>query len=67
MEDAHAVELELDVDTAFFAVFDGHGGSEVSVIFPVNERIFHHEQCAGRAQEIAFRSVPGRTIAATCC
>lgn len=24
------MELDLDVDTAFFAVFDGHGGSEVS-------------------------------------
>lgn len=28
MEDAHHVELDLDVDTSFFAVFDGHGGSE---------------------------------------
>lgn len=30
MEDAHVVELNLDQDTAFFAVFDGHGGSEVA-------------------------------------
>lgn len=31
MEDAHAIELKLDADkdnsNAFFAVYDGHGGS----------------------------------------
>jgi serine/threonine protein phosphatase PrpC len=30
-EDAHIAELELTEDTQLFAVFDGHGGSEVSI------------------------------------
>ena len=29
-QDAHATILDLDADTAFFAVFDGHGGKEVA-------------------------------------
>lgn len=31
MEDAHSTVLGLDENTAFFAVFDGHGGKEVSL------------------------------------
>ena len=30
-QDAHATILDLDADTAFFAVFDGHGGKEVAM------------------------------------
>eukprot|EP00357_Protocruzia_adherens_P033611 CAMPEP_0114996242 /NCGR_PEP_ID=MMETSP0216-20121206/14193_1 /TAXON_ID=223996 /ORGANISM="Protocruzia adherens, Strain Boccale" /LENGTH=322 /DNA_ID=CAMNT_0002360407 /DNA_START=31 /DNA_END=999 /DNA_ORIENTATION=- len=30
MEDAHITEVDFDTDTAFFGVFDGHGGSEVA-------------------------------------
>jgi len=29
MEDAHSTVLGLDEDTAFFGVYDGHGGKEV--------------------------------------
>uniref|UniRef100_A0A7S0T394 protein-serine/threonine phosphatase n=1 Tax=Mantoniella antarctica TaxID=81844 RepID=A0A7S0T394_9CHLO len=31
MEDAHATVLGLDEDTAFFGVYDGHGGKEVAI------------------------------------
>ena len=31
MEDAHSTVLGLDEDTAFFGVYDGHGGKEVAV------------------------------------
>lgn len=30
MEDAHITEPDIGTDSAFFAVFDGHGGSEVA-------------------------------------
>lgn len=30
MEDAHITELDFDIDTSLFAVFDGHGGEEVA-------------------------------------
>ncbi|GIL57287.1 hypothetical protein Vafri_12545 [Volvox africanus] len=38
MEDAHAVELELDpaTPTALFGVFDGHGGRQVADLCAVN-------------------------------
>lgn len=31
MEDAHSTELDIGDSTAFFAVFDGHGGKEVAM------------------------------------
>uniref|UniRef100_A0A0D9VI15 protein-serine/threonine phosphatase n=1 Tax=Leersia perrieri TaxID=77586 RepID=A0A0D9VI15_9ORYZ len=31
MQDAHAVDLDLDATTSFFGVYDGHGGAEVAM------------------------------------
>lgn len=36
MEDAHISEIEFDKDTSLFAVFDGHGGSQVSKLCQKN-------------------------------
>lgn len=45
MEDAHAVYPNLDTSTSFFAVYDGHGGDEVSKFCAkfLHQELLNHE------------------------
>ena len=68
MEDAHAVELELDVDTAFFAVYDGHGGSEVWAVWATSCcALFGFGTRCGAPHLAAPGPLPAARVCTTAC
>ena len=69
-QDAHATVLGLDEDTAFFGVYDGHGGKEVrpppapgSIASDVAERRSFFPVCARSAFFSSLESASRRLIA----